>query len=51
MEPEERRSSSPEPEPSAEDVPQASWTIDKLRDFLRRHGGLLKGKKADLLSR
>ena len=34
-----------------EEVPQPSWTIKQLRDYLRKQGGLLTGRKAELLTR
>ena len=34
-----------------EEIPEVSWTVAKLRSFLAKHGGLLKGKKAELVSR
>ena len=34
-----------------EQVPQPSWTIKQLRDYLRKQGGLLTGRKAELLTR
>ena len=34
-----------------EEVPQPSWTIKQLRDYLRKQGVLLTGRKAELLTR
>lgn len=33
------------------DVPDASWTITKLKGFLKQRGAILSGKKAELLER
>ena len=27
------------------------WTVEALKDYLRKHGGRISGKKADLLER
>ena len=34
-----------------EEVPQPSWTIKQLRDYLRKQGDLLTGRIAELLTR
>ena len=33
------------------ELPDLSWTVTRLRDFLRSHGGRLSGKKVELLER
>ena len=35
----------------SETCPDSSWTVQQQRAFLKGVGGLLKGKKADLLER
>ena len=32
-------------------LPDSTWTVARLRDYLRDHGGRLAGKKAELLER
>ena len=36
---------------SKEEVPDVSWTVSKLKAFLRQHGAILSGKKPELLQR
>ena len=34
-----------------EEGPDATWTLSRLRDFLRAHGGRLSGRKSELVQR
>ena len=36
---------------SPETVPDNTWTVSRLRSFLKDRGGRLSGKKCDLLDR
>lgn len=41
----------PSVDEAVEVFPDLSWTVPRLKAFLKQHGGFLSGKKAELLER